>query len=320
MRLSNPKLLLAAGIAAVVLIVGMVGALTDHLGLALACVLALQALGVLAIIDTRRLQGGISSSVATNAAELKGVSRGLVNVSERVVTETSALQTELTERLRKAQSALDRRADFRLQDAEAMFQLFGRFQLRGAMPPSGRWALEASGLLRIVDLIERRPIQTIVELGSGTSTLWFSYALEKRGTGGRIISLDHDPHFAEITRATLAAHGFAHGPAEVRDAPLTPDVIAGHPSLWYDPAAIETIESIDLLLVDGPPKSSGELARYPALPMLLSRLAPGAIVVVDDAARPDERAIVKRWTADVPNLRQLDGAGEGRQILLTLDA
>lgn len=319
MRIPSRKLLVAAGVVAVVLVVGIVFAALDELGAALVCVLLVQGIGVLAILDTRSRQAAVTSAVAANSAALKVVNRDLVNVSARVVSEGAAVQTDLKTRLGKAQIALDRRADFRLQDVEAMFQLFSRFDLRAAMPASGRWALEPNGLLRIVDLIARRPINTIVELGSGTSTLWLSYALEKRGTGGRIISLDHEPHFAAITRSTLAAHGFEDGPAEVRDAPLTPDVLDGHPSPWYDRQAVETIKDIDLLLIDGPPKSSGDLARYPALPVLLSRLAPGAIIVVDDAARPEETAMVKRWLADVPGLRRLDEAGPGRQILLTFE-
>ena len=55
---------------------------------------------------------------------------------------------------------------------------------------------------------------------------------------------------------------------------------------------------IDLLLVDGPPGygEGMERSRYPALPALEPRLAPGAMVVLDDASRPGEREIIERWT------------------------
>ena len=39
-----------------------------------------------------------------------------------------------------------------------------------------------------------------------------------------------------------------------------------------------------------------ERSRYPALPALEPRLAPGAIVVLDDATRPGEREILERWS------------------------
>jgi predicted O-methyltransferase YrrM len=317
MRSISRKLLACVGIA-VVAVTGVVLAVFGEVGAAVACVLIVQVATGLLAIDTRRRQNSVATRVGSIAKTLKAVRRDVVNVSARIVSESSAVQEDVKVRVNGAHRALDRRADLRLQDVEAMFQLYSRFELRGAMPAAGRWALEPNGLLRIVDLIARRPIQTIVELGSGTSTLWSSYALEKRGTGGRIISLDHDEHFAAITREVLEAHGFSDGPAEVRDAPLVPDVLEGHLSPWYDPQSIEDITSIDLLLVDGPPEATGHMARYPAVPVLLSRLAPGAIVVVDDAARPEETAMVERWLADVPGLRRLPQAGEGRQILLVV--
>jgi len=327
MRLPSHKLLLAAGVIGVVLVVGMVAAIADNVGLALVCVLLIQSAALLAVVDTRRRQGGLADTVNDHAASLKRVDRTIANVSQRVVTEArasdKALRTELAasradlrDRLGRTRKGVERTLDLRVQDIEAMIQLSDRFELRAAMPPSGRWALNAGGLLKLVDLVERRPIRTIVELGSGTSTLWLSYALERRGSGGRIISLDHDPHFAGVTRAELVAHGFADGPAEVRDAPLVDGVIDGHDTPWYDPASFHDVEAIDLLIVDGPPMASGGLARYPAVPMLLSRLAPGAIVVVDDAPRPDEQEMMQRWLADVPGLTRVDQTE--RQVFLAL--
>ena len=54
---------------------------------------------------------------------------------------------------------------------------------------------------------------------------------------------------------------------------------------------------IDLLLVDGPPAyaTGYGLARYPALPALHDRLAPGATVVLDDVERPGEQEVLRRW-------------------------
>ena len=40
------------------------------------------------------------------------------------------------------------------------------------------------------------------------------------------------------------------------------------------------------------------LARYPAVAVLDSRIAPDGQVVLDDAARPDERAALARWASE----------------------
>jgi hypothetical protein len=44
----------------------------------------------------------------------------------------------------------------------------------------------------------------------------------------------------------------------------------------------------------------GALARYPALPMFFERLSESAIVLVDDASRPDEQEMIKRWLKEYP--------------------
>ena len=73
---------------------------------------------------------------------------------------------------------------------------------------------------------------------------------------------------------------------------------------WYDDAVVAAGldvalrgELIDLLLVDGPPAYAAghELARYPALPVLYDRLAPGATVVLDDVERAGEQEVLRRW-------------------------
>ncbi len=49
------------------------------------------------------------------------------------------------------------------------------------------------------------------------------------------------------------------------------------------------------MVVDGPPQHVHQLARYPALPMLYERLSTDAVVFLDDAARKNEQAIIRRW-------------------------
>lgn len=51
-----------------------------------------------------------------------------------------------------------------------------------------------------------------------------------------------------------------------------------------------------LILVDGPPGSTGKHARYPALPIVLQYLGIHQLhVLLDDYCRPDEQEIVERW-------------------------
>jgi predicted O-methyltransferase YrrM len=186
----------------------------------------------------------------------------------------------------------------RLRDgrqAEALHNLYALLQPRQAVPPLRGWAASPDLVLLLVShVLEHRP-RTVVECGSGASTLWTSYALERVG-GGRVLSLEHDPVYADQTRSLLARHGLS-AYAEVATAPLTPVTIGEESWRWYDPAALASVSEVDLLIVDGPPAATGPLARYPAVPLLFDRLAADAVVVLDDAVRKDEREIAARWAA-----------------------
>jgi len=186
------------------------------------------------------------------------------------------------------------------REIEAMFQLFGEFTPRAPMPSSGDFALNPTDLLELLHLVRLRRPQLVVELGSGTSTVWLAYALEK--AGGRLVSLDHDPEYARRTRDLLDAHGLA-AVAEVRTAPLSDLVVDGKNYRWYDVEQLADLRDIDLLLIDGPPAATGPDARFPAMHALESRLAPVATVVLDDVNRPDEQDAVRRWTENITGLK-----------------
>ncbi len=186
-------------------------------------------------------------------------------------------------------------------ETEALLQLFREFEPRAPMPSSGRWAMDPTGLLEVLYLIARKRPKVVLELGSGTSSIWIAYALEK--DGGRLISVDHETDFADRTRSLLELHEVNHL-AEVRLAELSQLNINGEEFQWYSVDAFRDLNEIDLLLVDGPPGSLGETARYPALHVLEPRLAPNAVVILDDANRPGEQGIVRRWITDVAGLRR----------------
>ncbi|GII31017.1 hypothetical protein Pmi06nite_44590 [Planotetraspora mira] len=186
-----------------------------------------------------------------------------------------------------------------VRENEALLQLFERFDPRAPMPTSGGWALSPTGLLELLTLIDRRQPRVLLELGSGTSTIWIAYALEK--TGGRLISIDHDEEYAARTRLMLQMHGLDHV-AEVRVAPLSPLDVAGESYNWYGVGAFEDVEEVDLLLVDGPPAAVGPNSRYPALHAIAPKLAARSLVLLDDVERADEQEIARRWAEEFPGL------------------
>ena len=172
----------------------------------------------------------------------------------------------------------------------------------GALPHLGSWKADTFLLHRIVDIIEdARPAQ-VVELGSGATSLVIAKALAQHG-GGRLHSYDQHAPFVEAMAGWLAENdcdaAFHHAPLGQRD--------VRWPGLWYQLSAVPG--SIDLLVIDGPPWAVHPFARGMA-ERLFPLIAPGGTVLLDDAARPGERYVARRWKKAWPDFAwHYEGAG-----------
>jgi predicted O-methyltransferase YrrM len=190
------------------------------------------------------------------------------------------------------------------------------------MPVVGaNWAARAPVILFIVDeILGDSGRRSILECGSGASTVWTAAALRHRGAG-HVVALEADASFGAETRARLVEHGLEPW-ATVVDAPLVDTVTEslGHQP-WYDLSDLGDLDKVDLLFVDGPPRSTAKLARFPAVPQLLPRLRVGALVVLDDTHRGDEKEIVRLWSDLEPSPTSLSVVKEvGRSTVLRVTA
>lgn len=164
-----------------------------------------------------------------------------------------------------------------------------------ALPNLGSWKADTGYLSLIVDHIKATHPRSVVELGAGASSLVTAKALQRHG-GGRLTSLDQHSGFVRATRDWLHDHGVD---AALHAVPLRPAPNDWH-GAWYDTSPVP--ESIDLLLIDGPPWSIHPFVRG-AAETLFDRLPVGGTVMLDDAARPGERVIAARWRKRWPNFR-----------------
>lgn len=164
-----------------------------------------------------------------------------------------------------------------------------------ALPNLGSWKADTRFLMHIADAVEALRPQVVVELGCGASSLIIAKSLSLHG-GGRLISYDQHADFTAATGSWLAGHGLA---ADMRHAPLGKPP-GDWPGLWYQledlPAAI------DLLVIDGPPWALLPLVRG-ASESLFPRLSDRAMILLDDAARPGERLVARRWRQRWPAMR-----------------
>ena len=155
--------------------------------------------------------------------------------------------------------------------------------------------MTAAGLAAVCAAVSARERPSVVECGSGFSTIRLAELIHERA--GRLCSIEHDAAWAARVRDALAAAGLADC-ARVVLAPLEAHPHARDGLSWYAESALRWVpRRIDVLLVDGPPafEPGTGLRRYPALPALAGRLTPEAVVILDDIDRPGELEVVKAW-------------------------
>lgn len=216
-----------------------------------------------------------------------------------------SLSRDVREQLRVHEQAL-------IAEVDALRQLHRRFPIDGPLPLLGGWALKPTGLLQLLDLVLAGSVRTVVECGSGVSTVYLAWLLRQQ-PGARLIALEHKAEFAGATRERLRDLGL-DSMADIRLAPLEPMTVEAWSGDWYALEAVSDLDDIDLLLVDGPPQASGKLARYPALPVLEDRMSADGIVLLDDVNRREERAVLEAWLA--PGRWQTGRSTNVRQAVL----
>ncbi len=191
-----------------------------------------------------------------------------------------------------------------LEDLHAWHVLRPLLDAGGYLPWS-TGSMRAAGLVVVCNAVVHGDRRTLVECGSGVSTVVLARLLRARGAGS-LVALEHDGGWAALVADLLAREGLGDV-ARVVHAPLE-----GDPT-WYAAAAVDALpEGIDLLVVDGPPADRPGMgqARQPALERLGPKLAPGATVVLDDVGRPGEQEVLARWAAESP-LRFVVDPGAG---------
>ena len=141
----------------------------------------------------------------------------------------------------------------------------------------------------------------ILECGSGLSTLVL--ATTARGTGSEIWTLEH--RLPSFRRIEACLHRF-----RLRANVLWTPLRAFEEFDWYDvdPARVPIVA---LVVCDGPPQATRG-GRVGLVPVLQDRLAPNACILLDDAARPNEREVLARWASDAP--LRYEFRGEARQF------
>lgn len=215
-------------------------------------------------------------------------------VAWQVRRELTAVRATLDELSHRRTKPLEIDRGPLIRDINAMMTLTSSLRPSGEVHQWSSWAATPETLLFVTAEVTSGRARTVLEVGSGLSTVWLALAARACPHPVRIVSLEHDLTFSKQTSDALARNGLAEF-VEVRTSPLEKISVDGQDFLWYSVDAIADLDDIDLVFVDGPPAATGHFARYPAYPLLARHLAPSALVVLDDTGRDDERAILTSW-------------------------
>lgn len=165
----------------------------------------------------------------------------------------------------------------------------------------GGWAISEDILFDIIQFCLLEQPRTILDLGSGASTIAlakYASTLNQAQKDTLIISVDSDKQWLKATERMLNQQGLQQF-VRLTHAPITETKYG----LYYNPTEIlkslGDIE-IDLFIIDGPPGPTQKDARYPAIPIFKPHLSKSTVVFLDDGSRIDEKNIVERWLADMP--------------------
>lgn len=129
----------------------------------------------------------------------------------------------------------------------------------------------------------------VLEVGTlaGYSTLWMARAV---GPGGRVVTLELEPHHAEVATRNIARAGLADR-VQVRVGPALQSLEAMHG---------EGLEPFDLAFIDADKPNN-----LPYLTHALRLVRPGALIVVDNAVRRGAVADAASKDASVLGVRAL---------------
>jgi hypothetical protein len=138
-----------------------------------------------------------------------------------------------------------------------------------------------------------------LECGSGLTTLLLGVVAQLRGH--EHWALEHLVHWsAKVDRCVVR-----HRLDAVRLCTVPLRSYGAY--AWYDPPLAQMPGNFALVVCDGPPADTPG-GRYGLVPVMRDHLAPGCMILLDDAVREQERAIARRWQAALGASHQIIGS------------
>ena len=142
--------------------------------------------------------------------------------------------------------------------------------------------------------------KSIIEFGSGVSTLAISNLIKKNNLKCSFVSIEDNKEWFDYINSFLSRNDLQKN-VKIIYAPLESSDLALGDNLWYSMQAlnngISKKSKISLAIIDGPAawKPKIRLSRYTAVPYLINFLAEEFSIYLDDTNRKGEKEVFSLW-------------------------
>lgn len=218
-----------------------------------------------------------------------------------------------------------------LQSFVGMQEYFATGVLPAFNSEAHSWPVSADFALCLMQQLVLKPYDLVIEFGSGMSTVIVAKTLaliaERNGSRQtQFVSFEHLDSYYEQTLAYVRQAGLEKA-VQLTLAPLE-DWQSADGQIYPYYSCQNTLMKLAkqrqaprkriLVIVDGPPASTGPQARYPAGPLLMAHF-PNAHIdfLMDDYIREDEKQVAQHWMAD---MEAMGLAGSSIEYKLEKDA
>ena len=216
-------------------------------------------------------------------------------------------------------SGLARREDLeRVYDQIAgLMQIYTAIRGDAVIKSLRGWAISPDAMGVILCDLQERISPVVVEFGCGQSTVILASYLKHRG-GGRLISVESDKEYASGIQKQLKACGVE----DIVEFHIY-DLVKSQPLAELPPCRSYPVDklpnlAIDLALIDGPPMTNTDIARFVPLKWALDHINKEGAVYLDDSARSGEKQILSLLLKNDPRILRLDYRAEKGLTRLTL--
>lgn len=172
---------------------------------------------------------------------------------------------------------------------------------QGHFIPQTTWSMNPMAMLHALNISSGMQAQSIVEFGSGATTLYLAQQLKLENRKTPFISIESNKEWKILIEKQLAIYDLQDYVQLVLApvVPITKDYAYENQETWYDQnivnQAVKAVNQIDLIIVDGPFGGSTPYARYSAYPVLKDKTHSKSVWLLDDTNRSEEAEISKAW-------------------------